>query len=189
MCRVKHKGQVPQSSSKHPTFVQELLPSHFSSWRIILSGNATKSNQTQISKDILVQPSVRSSPPAHSLPHAEGGGSSAQPEDDLAAASQRSKNNSLFYTSTTHTALENKNNPVSESSWEQKESEEQQWLPATSPRVLPVLFHRAPSLEQNHQQLENPKVCIPQAPAPTRCKKLNHLFHFGCKNLRNKLQD
>lgn len=78
--------------------------------------------QIQISKDILVQPSVRSHPPTHSLPRAQGGGhsqegSSAQP-DDLAAASQRNKNNSLFYTSTTHAARENKSHPGFESLWE-----------------------------------------------------------------------
>lgn len=57
------------------------------------------------------------------------------------------------------------------------------------PHSLSVLSHRPPSLEQNHQRLENSKVCIPQTPALNSFKTLNCSFNSGCKNLRNKLQD
>lgn len=57
------------------------------------------------------------------------------------------------------------------------------------PHSLLVQSHRPLSLEQNHQNLESSKVCIPQTPALNRCKTLNCSFHSGCKNLRNKLRN
>lgn len=61
-------------------------------------------------------------------------------------------------------------------------------LPHSHPDPLLPCPTATRSPEQNHQHLENYKVCISQTPALHKRKKLNHSFHSGCQKKNPEVQ-
>jgi len=160
-----------------------LLPNHpsfWSHWGTSVTNNATKSwanqNQTQTSKDILVQPSLRSQTAELHPPPCGGGGHSR--EEQLRKAPARAGKTMIW--PSRHKALQticcfiqpsfkqyfkNKNNPASKFLWDQREPGHSS---ATRPRCLPGAGARCPAPGRAQSRTTNTCKTL-NSPSPDTC--------------------